>query len=44
MLRMSAFLPAMLVVASTWIVAAGAVPGSRQAGAREGVLYTSVVD
>jgi VWFA-related protein len=44
MSRISAFLPAMLLVASVWVVAAGADLGSGQAGVREGVLYTSVVD
>jgi VWFA-related protein len=45
MSRMSAFLSAMLVVAGAWAVAAGTeIPASEQTGAREGVLYTSVVD
>ena len=44
MSRISAFLPAMLVFASVWAVGARADRGARQAPAREGVLYTSVVD
>jgi VWFA-related protein len=41
---MSRFLPAMFVVASFWIVGAASHPAAEQAGVREGVLYTSVVD
>jgi Ca-activated chloride channel homolog len=45
MSRMSAFLPAMLVLASVWAVGARTDSAARQqGGAREGVLYTSVVD
>jgi VWFA-related protein len=44
MTRISAFLPAMLVLASVWIVGARTDLAAGQAGVREGVLYTSVVD
>jgi VWFA-related protein len=44
MSRISALLPAMLVLASVWITGAGMDLGAGQAGVREGVLYTSVVD
>lgn len=44
MSRISAFLPAMLVFASVWAVGARTDRDTAQASAREGVLYTSVVD
>ena len=44
MSRMSVVLAAMLVFASIWAVGARTTRGAAQASAREGVLYTSVVD